>query len=151
MAPSRKSSFRVVKGGTFDPSAHTVAVVNKYLANLEPGSEERTRVLRAERAGKARAGVLKKKAAPRRGKSAAPKNVAEAAASNNQRALLVAMRDRIAQAVASPSCPPRDLASLTRRLQDIAEKIEALDLREQDEADDETGAEVDDSYDASAV
>lgn len=56
-----------------------------------------------------------------------PMNVAEAAESGDHRALLVAMRERIAVAVADKMCPPRDLAALTRRLQDIAREIEAID------------------------
>lgn len=70
-------------------------------------------------------------------KPAAPKSVAEAAVSGDHRALLVSMRDRIARTVSNPDCPPRDLASLTRRLQDIAKEIEALDLRAKQEAQEE--------------
>jgi hypothetical protein len=44
--------------------------------------------------------------------------------------LLVAMRDRIATAVTAEGCPPRDLASLTKRLADIAGEIAAIDARE---------------------
>lgn len=67
-------------------------------------------------------------------------SVSEAAASGDHRALLVAMRDRIAQTVSHPECPPRDLASLTRRLQDIAKELEALDLRAKQEADEDATA-----------
>lgn len=56
-------------------------------------------------------------------------SVAEAASSGDHRSLLVAMRERIARTVTDPDCPPRDLASLTRRLQDISKEIEAIDLR----------------------
>lgn len=71
----------------------------------------------------------------------APKQtVAQAAATGDHRALLVAMRERIAQAVSSADCPPRDLAALTRRLQDIAKEIEAIDLRAKEE-----GADADDT------
>ena len=62
--------------------------------------------------------------------------VAEAAASGDHRALLVAMRDRISTAVTAADCPPRDLAALTRRLQDIAKEIEAIDLRRKQEGED---------------
>lgn len=62
------------------------------------------------------------------------KSVAQAAANGSHRDLLVAMRERIARTVSDPDCPPRDLASLTRRLQDIAKEIEALDLRAKEEA-----------------
>ena len=51
--------------------------------------------------------------APGETKPAAPKTVAQAAASGDHRALLVAMRERIAVTVSNPDCPPRDLAALT--------------------------------------
>ena len=50
------------------------------------------------------------------------------AAKGTQRELLVAMRDRIAKTISDSDCPPRDLASLTRRLQDIAKEIDQLEL-----------------------
>ena len=61
-----------------------------------------------------------------------PKTVAQAAKSGTPRELLVAMRDRIATAVTDPKCPPRELAALTKRLQDIAREIEGLDVRDDD-------------------
>lgn len=65
--------------------------------------------------------------------AAPPKDVAQAARKGTHRELLVAMRDRIATAVANQDCPPRDLASLTKRLADIAKEIEALDARSEDD------------------
>lgn len=66
--------------------------------------------------------------------------VAQAARSGDHMALLVAMRDRIAKAVSSPNCPPRDLAALTRRLNEIAAEIQKLnaaaDERDGDGAED---------------
>jgi hypothetical protein len=62
------------------------------------------------------------------------KTVAEAAQGGDHRELLVAMRERIAKTVSDPDCPPRDLAALTRRLQDIAKEIETIDLRAKEEA-----------------
>ncbi|MCK8674106.1 hypothetical protein M1M07_23720 [Rhodococcus sp. HM1] len=56
--------------------------------------------------------------------------VEQAAKNGSHRDLLVAIRDRIAETVAGASCPPRDLASLTKRLQDIAHQIEAIDARD---------------------
>lgn len=56
------------------------------------------------------------------------KSVADAAQSGDRRELLIAMRDRIAKTISDPDCPPRDLASLTRRLQDIAKEIDLLEL-----------------------
>lgn len=75
-----------------------------------------------------------------------PKTVIEAAESGSHRELLIAMRERIARAVSDPSCPPRDLAALTRRLQDIAKEIELLDLRAKQEAK-EDGVSADEEWD----
>lgn len=77
-------------------------------------------------------------------------DVAAAAASGDHRSLLVAMRDRIAEAVKNPDCPPRDLASLTRRLQDIAKEIEAIDLRNKQEAEEDATA-PDEEWDSEAL
>lgn len=77
--------------------------------------------------------------------------VAQAAASGDHRALLVAMRERIAQTVSNPDCPPRDLAALTRRLQDVAKEIEALDLRAKEEGADAHDVADDAEFDASAL
>lgn len=78
------------------------------------------------------------------------RSVAEAAAGGNHRELLVAMRERIARTVSDPNCPPRDLAALTRRLQDIAKEIEAIDLRAKEEADDDSAA-PDEEWDDEAL
>lgn len=56
------------------------------------------------------------------------------AADGSMRELLVAMRERVAQAVSDPNCPPRDLAALTRRLHELARDIAALDAAEAEEA-----------------
>lgn len=77
-------------------------------------------------------------------------DVAQAAESGDHRALLVAMRDRIAQSVRNPDCPPRDLAALTRRLQDIAKEIEAIDLRAKQEAEEDAVA-IDEEWDSEAL
>lgn len=62
------------------------------------------------------------------------KTVAEAAKSGSRRDLLVAMRDRIAETVSKADCPPRELAALTRRLQEIVKEIEQIDLASVGEA-----------------
>jgi hypothetical protein len=77
-------------------------------------------------------------------------SVVEAAASGDHRALLVAMRERIARTVTDADCPPRDLASLTRRLQDIAKEIESLDVRAKEEARDNDPT-ADEEWDAEAL
>lgn len=79
-----------------------------------------------------------------------PLSVREAATAGTHRDLLVAMRARIAEAVTDVECPPRDLAALTRRLQDIAKEIEQLDIRDLEEG---GGVEVveDEEWDAEAL
>lgn len=83
----------------------------------------------------------------------ARQTVAQAADSGDHRALLVSMRERIARTVSDPDCPPRDLAALTRRLQDIAKEIEAIDLRQKQEAkeDDADGTSGSEEWDAEAL
>lgn len=61
-------------------------------------------------------------------------SVSEAAESGTHRQLLVALRNRVATQVADVLCPPRDLAALTRRLQEIAKEIEAIDAADRQEA-----------------
>ncbi len=77
-------------------------------------------------------------------------SVAVAAASGDHKGLLVAMRERIAKAVSDPRCPPRDLASLTRRLQDISKEIASLNHAEKVEAE-RGGPTEDEAFDASAI
>lgn len=77
--------------------------------------------------------------------------VAQAAATGNHRSLLVAMRERIASAVSDPDCPPRDLAALTRRLQDVSKEIEALDLRAKEEGADADDVAADEDWSAEAL
>lgn len=77
--------------------------------------------------------------------------VAQAAASGDHRSLLIAMRERIAKTVSDPECPPRDLAALTRRLQDISKEIESMDLRAREEGSDADDVIADEALDASAL
>lgn len=77
-------------------------------------------------------------------------SVAQAAATGDHRSLLVAMRERIARTVSDPDCPPRDLAALTRRLQDIAKEVEAIDLRMKQEVD-ENATAPDEEWDEEAL
>ena len=62
-----------------------------------------------------------------------PLTVQAAAATGDQRKLLVAMRTRIAEAVGDPNTPARDLAALSRRLLEIAKDLKALDAAEEDD------------------
>lgn len=77
--------------------------------------------------------------------------VAQAAATGDHRALLVAMRERIAKTVSDADCPPRDLAALTRRLQDIAKEIEAIDLRAKEDGADAADVAADEEWAAEAL
>jgi hypothetical protein len=76
--------------------------------------------------------------------------VAQAAASGSHRDLLVAMRERIARTVSDPDCPPRDLAALTRRLQDIAKEIEIIDQRARQQSE-EDGDSADAPWDGQTI
>lgn len=80
----------------------------------------------------------------------APKTITEAASSGTHRELLVAMRDRIAKAVEDPNCPPRDLASLSRRLHELSKDIEQHDAVEAQEVS-QGGPVADEDFDASAI
>ncbi|GAA1787960.1 hypothetical protein GCM10009748_23130 [Agromyces lapidis] len=79
------------------------------------------------------------------------KSVSQAAATGDHRSLLVAMRERIARAVSDPECPPRDLASLTRRLQDISKEIGAIDLRAKEAGADAADVAADEDWSAEAL
>lgn len=78
--------------------------------------------------------------------------VADAATRGTHRQLLVALRNRVAKQVADEDCPARDLAALTRRLQEIAKEIEAIDAREKQEREAESGESAqDESFDAETI
>lgn len=81
---------------------------------------------------------------------APPKTITEAASKGTKRDLLVAMRDRIAKTVEDPKCPPRDLASLSRRLMEIAREIELAKL-EDEETSGAKHESPDEAFDASAL
>ena len=82
---------------------------------------------------------------------APPKSITEAASSGTHRELLVAMRDRIAVAVEDPACPPRDLASLSRRLHELSRDIEQYDAIESEEVAAGGGQVADEAFDASSI
>jgi hypothetical protein len=77
-------------------------------------------------------------------------SITEAAAKGDQLALLRALRDRVATSVQDPNCPARDLAALTRRLQDISRDIEALEAKAKQEAAEDASA-ADEAWDATAL
>ena len=60
-------------------------------------------------------------------------SIAQAASEGTQRALLVALRDRIAGDL-DEGVPARDLASLSKRLMEITREIAAIDAEEKGDA-----------------
>jgi hypothetical protein len=78
------------------------------------------------------------------------KSVSDAAENGTERELLVAMRSVVAKAVDNPDTAARDLASLTKRLNDIAREIKAIDARESEEGT-ASGPVPDEAFDASAI
>lgn len=81
---------------------------------------------------------------------APPKSITEAASTGTHRELLVAMRDRIAKAVEDPACPPRDLASLSRRLHELSKDIEQHDAVEAQEVA-RSGDVADEDFNSEAI
>lgn len=63
---------------------------------------------------------------------------------------LMAIRDRLADAIADATCPPRELASLTRRLEQNRQQINAEKARLREEAEDAEHVD-DERWDADAV
>ena len=76
--------------------------------------------------------------------------VAQAAETGDQLKTLVATRDRVALAISDPKCSPRDLAALTKRLDDIIEKIKTLEVQAAEEVKGDQG-EVDDHFDVDVI
>ena len=87
---------------------------------------------------------------PSKRPSRSAKTITQAAESGTARDLLVAMRSIVAKAVGDADTPARDLASLTKRLMEIARDIEAIDARDKTEAT-ASGPVVDEAFDASAL
>lgn len=84
-------------------------------------------------------------------RSVTPRSVTAAAESGNAKELLLALRARVARAVEDPNCPPRDLAALSRRLQDIGRDIEAIVAREKQEAAEDADGHPDEAWDSEAL
>jgi hypothetical protein len=78
-------------------------------------------------------------------------NVSEAARSGTELDLMVAMRDRIADAISDPDCPKRELASLTLRLANIVKEINALRSAEGDDSIGEAANLPDGDFDPNAL
>src|SRR6476659_7297058 len=81
----------------------------------------------------------------------AVKTLTQAAAGGDQKDLLIALRERVAKAVEDPNCPPRDLAALSRRLQEIGRDIDAIEARERQEAAEDAGGHPDEAWNSEAL
>jgi hypothetical protein len=77
-------------------------------------------------------------------------SVCEAAARGTHRQLLESLRDKIAKTIESANCHPRDLATLSYRLQVIAKELSFLDAGDIDEVG-EVARTPDEAFDGSAV
>jgi len=79
-----------------------------------------------------------------------PPTDVKGAAEHSERALLVALRTRIATDIDN-GVPPHTLAPLSRQLREIDREIRLLDARLKQEADDDASEGEDGTFDASAV
>ena len=76
--------------------------------------------------------------------------VIEAAESDDPKDMLLALRDRLARTIDDPNTPARDLAALTRRVQEINRELAAIAERAREEA--EGGKPSDDeAWDEEAI
>ena len=80
-----------------------------------------------------------------------PLSLEDAAAQGDERAMLVALKTKIAQTIASGECPARELASLSKRLIDIQREIASLDARTSQEASENAAEVPDQQFDAAAI
>lgn len=81
-----------------------------------------------------------------------PLSITEAAEQDDPLELLMAMRRRVAETVQDPNCPPRDLAALTRRLQEIGKEIQAMKAKAKQEAEEDGESRTpDEEWDAEAI
>jgi len=77
--------------------------------------------------------------------------VATAAAANDERQILEALRARIAATLDHPGTPARDLAALSRRLLEIQREIKALDADDDEDEVREAANTPDQKFDASGI
>lgn len=75
--------------------------------------------------------------------------VASAAKDGSELDLAYAIRDRLATSITG-ECSPRDLAALTKRLEDVVDRIKVLEAAAKKESDD-SDAVGDEAFDATAI
>jgi hypothetical protein len=81
---------------------------------------------------------------------AKPTSIEQAAEEGSTLDELQLMRRRIARALDDPNCPPRDLASLSRRQIELGKEIDVILARKREEAGGGVGV-ADESFDAAAI
>lgn len=81
----------------------------------------------------------------------APRTIEEASRSGSVLDELKLTRARIARTLDDPNCPPRDLASLSKRLMEIGREVEAIEAKVRQEAAEDGEATPDEEWDAEAI
>jgi hypothetical protein len=74
-----------------------------------------------------------------------PLTIEQAAAADDQLALLIALRSRLATACQNEETPARDLAALSRRLVDVSQDIRTLRAQLQEEEGEPDGGDTEDA------
>jgi len=82
---------------------------------------------------------------------APPRTIEEAAKAGSVLDELRLTRARIARTLDDPNCPPRDLASLSKRLMEIGREIEAIEAKNRQEAAEDGEVSPDEEWDAEAI
>ena len=82
---------------------------------------------------------------------APPKSLIQAAKDGDDIAELKAMRLRLAQTLADPDTPPRDLASLSRRQIEIGREIRSLEALARQEGEGDDAPAADEAFNPAAV
>jgi hypothetical protein len=91
------------------------------------------------------------KATERKPRAKRPKTIVQAATDGTDLEVLSALELRIATAVQSPSCPMRDLASLSKRLMEIRAEITAIRNQEGDDEIGDAASTDDEAFDPKAI
>src|SRR5690606_11570887 len=83
--------------------------------------------------------------------AAVPKSIEEAALAGSQLDELRLTRARIARTLDDPNCPPRDLASLAKRLMELGREVDSIEAKARQEAAEDVDATPDEQWDSEAI
>lgn len=75
----------------------------------------------------------------------------KAAMGTGDKATLLAMAERIAEAIDDPDCPARDLSPLSRRLIEIRRELHEIETREGEDAVGKAAATPDEAFDVDGI